>query len=60
MDRTLYCDRATQLLSRQSSSNHKMVEYTREMCVRGYYIYKAIWMTAMGEVLQCERASKAF
>ena len=25
------------------------------MCVCGYHIYKAIWMAAEGEVLQCER-----
>ena len=32
-----------------------MEEYTREMCARGYHVYKDIWVAAVGEVLQCER-----
>ena len=24
-------------------------------CVRGYHIYKTIWLAAIGEVLECER-----
>ena len=30
-------------------------EYGRDLCVRGYHVYEAIWRAVVGETLACER-----
>lgn len=32
-----------------------MEERRKEMCIRGYHVYKEIWDAIVGEILQCER-----
>ena len=31
-----------------------MEDYTRDLCVRGFHVYRNIWEAAEGEVLECE------
>ena len=33
----------------------KMEDYERDLCVRGFHVYRDIWEAAVGEVLDCER-----
>lgn len=33
----------------------KMEDYTRDLCVRGFHVYRDIWEAAEGEVLECGR-----
>lgn len=33
----------------------KMEEYERDLCIRGFHVYRDIWEAAVGEVLDCER-----
>ena len=30
-------------------------EYGRDLCVRGYHVYEAVWRAVVGETLACER-----
>ena len=37
----------------------KMKDYKRDLCVRGFHVYRDIWEAAVGEVLDCESVSDA-
>ena len=30
-------------------------EYEIPSCIRGYHFYKSVWVSVVGEVLECER-----
>ena len=32
-----------------------MEEKSKEMCIRGFHVYKNVWDAVIGEELQCER-----
>ena len=32
----------------------KMKDFKRDLCVRGFHVYRDIWEAAVGEVLDCE------
>ena len=33
-------------------------EYERDLCVRGYHVYEAVWRAVVGETLACERGPR--
>ena len=44
------------LYARTRDMNVTMQDYRTDCCIRGYHIYRDIWVAVIGEVLECERA----
>ena len=43
------------LYTRTRDMNVTMQDYRTDCCIRGYHIYRDIWVAVIGEVLECER-----
>ena len=41
--------------TRTRDMNVTMQDYRTDCCIRGYHIYRDIWVAVIGEVLECER-----
>ena len=43
-----------------AETREAVVEFSRELCIRGYHVYQVIWEATIGETLNCVREPQNF